>query len=288
MIMTTRQILILVFIAGTLLSLFSYWLTLKLLAWRGVTVRRTKFGVALLFDTADEDGTPVRLLNVNGTFQSACYLDERIWNELVCMYHRTSAEVVWGLPRLRRACVIGGGGFSFPKWLVYHAKPVHVDAVEIDPEVIAIAREQFALARVENEYPERISVVCADGWAWLKAQTEAFDLIVNDAFSGSRPLGPLATDEGSALIHAHLSADGSYMANVRAPLEGCKSATLYDTLDTFAAEFGHVWIVPEAPEEPKRLGNNVLVASDVDLVSAGCHTLAAYEYKKGQRHLPLT
>lgn len=99
---------------------------MRLLAWRGVTVRRTKFGIALLFDTADEDGTPVRMLNVNGTFQSACYLDERIWNELVCMYHRTSAEVVLGLVRLRRACVIGGGGFSFPKKVLYKPRKASI------------------------------------------------------------------------------------------------------------------------------------------------------------------
>lgn len=286
--MTNWQIFILVLVVGTLFGLFFHWLTLRLLAWRGVTVRRTKFGIALLFDTADEDGTPVRMLNVNGTFQSACYLDERIWNELVCMYHRTSAEVILGLVRLRRACVIGGGGFSFPKWLVYHAQPVHVDAIEIDPEVIGIAREQFALARTERECADRINVVCADGWAWLKAQGEPFDLIVNDAFSGSKPLGPLATDEGAALVHSHLSKDGTYLANVRAPLEGRKSTVLFETLDIFNSEFAHVWLVPEAPEEPRRLGNNVLVASNIDLVAEGCRALAGHEYKKGQKLTSLT
>ena len=45
----------------------------RLLAWRGVKlVRKTMFGPALIFDAEDADGTPVRLLNVNGTFQSVC------------------------------------------------------------------------------------------------------------------------------------------------------------------------------------------------------------------------
>ena len=39
-----------------------------LLRRRGVEMRRTKFGLTLVFDSADADGTPVRLLNVNGTF----------------------------------------------------------------------------------------------------------------------------------------------------------------------------------------------------------------------------
>lgn len=284
--MSPTEIIVLVFVVTTILGLLIHWLCLKLLAWRGVTVKRTKFGVALLFDTADDDGTPVRMLNVNGTFQSACYLDERIWSELVCAYHRVSAEIVEGLPRLRRCAVIGGGGFSFPKWLVTHVKPVHVDAVEIDPAVIEIARENFTLARTEHECPEQLGVVCADGWAWLKEQTEPFELIVNDAFNGSQPLGPLATDEGAALIHAHLASDGSYMANVRSPLEGRKSATLYETLDIFGHEFAHVWMVPEAPEAPKILGNNVLVASDVDLAALGCKALAEYEYQAKSKVSP--
>lgn len=263
--MSSAQTILLIVVICLVVCIFFHWLTLRLLAWRGVTTQRTKFGLALLFDTQDADGTPVRMLNVNGTFQSACYLDERIWSELVCEYHRTSAEIVAELPRLRRAVVIGGGGFSFPKWLVTHMKPVHVDAVEIDEKVIKIARQSFALDRIERECGERINVVCDDGWGWLKAQGEPFDLIVNDAFSGKRPLGPLATDEGAALIHAHLAEGGTYLANVRAPLEGKASSTLYETRDIFAREFAHVWIIPEAPEEPKRLGNNVLVASDTAL-----------------------
>lgn len=263
--MPSLETIILIIVVCAVVGIFFHWLTLRLLAWRGVTTKRTKFGLALLFDTQDQDGTPVRMLNVNGTFQSACYLDERIWSELVCEYHRTSARVVTELPRLRRAVVIGGGGFSFPKWLVTHMKPVHVDAVEIDPAIIEIARESFELARVEQECAERINVVCDDGWSWLKVQGEHFDLIVNDAFSGKRPLGPLATDEGAKLIHEHLAPGGTYLANVRSPLEGKNSNTLYETRDIFAAEFAHVWIIPEAPEDPKRLGNNVLVASDSDL-----------------------
>lgn len=263
--MAQWQIILAIVVACVAITLFFHWLTLKLLAWRGVTVEHTKFGLALLFDTEDADGTPVRMLNVNGTFQSACYLTEELWSELVCEYHRTFARVASGLPRLRRAAVIGGGGFSFPKWLVTHLKPVHVDAIEIDPKVIEIARASFALDRVEQTCEGRINVICADGWEWLRAEAEPLDLIVNDAFSGKRPLGPLSTDEGAALVHAHLAEGGTYLANVRAPLEGRNSSTLYETLDIFAREFAHVWMIPEAPEEPKRLGNNALIASDTDL-----------------------
>lgn len=255
-------------------------LTMHLLAWRGVRIKRTKFGRALLFDTVDEDHTPVRMLNVGGTFQSATYLDDELWNELVCEYHRTYATIVQDVPRLLTGAVFGGGGFSFPVWFICHMKPAQLYTIEIDPQIIKIARTDFFLARVEQDpsISNRLHVICDDAWGWLTRHNNPLDLIVNDAFSGKQPLGSLATDVGARLIHDHLSDQGVYLANVRTPLEGRHAQSLYDTLGVFAREFSHIWLVPECPEGPKRLGNNVLVASDTDLVDAGCRMLAAYAW----------
>lgn len=271
---------LIVFIALTVAGLLVHVLCMRILAWRGVTVRRTKFGLTLLFDTADDDGTPVRMLNVNGAFQSAAYATDELWSELACEYQREQARIVSELPRLARVAVIGGGGFSFPKWLVTHLPPVRVSVVEIDEKIIEIARESFGLDRLEREYAGtgRFALACDDGWAWLRRQTEPFDLIVNEAFTGRKPLGPLACDEGARAIHEHLASDGSYLATLRFPLEGRASTSMYETIETFAREFAHVWLVPEYPDEPEHPGNNTLVASDVDLVASGCEPLAGHEW----------
>lgn len=266
----------------TLVGIGCHMLTMRLLAWRGVTVEHTQFGLGFLFDTTDEDGTSVRMLNVNGTFQSACYLDDALWCELVCLYHRTIAEIASELPRLRTVAVIGGGGFSLPKWFAYHLAPVRVVAVEVDPKIIEIARRSFYLDRAERELAGtgRLEVVCADGWTWLSSRDEPLDLVVNDAFSGRQPLAALAAGSGARTIHEHLSEGGVYLANVRAPLTGRGARALHETLSNFATEFAHVWFMPECPEEPRRLGNNVLVASDTDLVASGCHLLMGHVWCK--------
>ena len=81
------------------------------LAWRGVWFCwRTKFGPALVFDSADEDGTTVRLLNVNGTYQSVCYVDDDLLWVPVCAYHRTWAREV----RRRFGKPGAGANKSFP------------------------------------------------------------------------------------------------------------------------------------------------------------------------------
>ena len=93
---------LIVFIALTVAGLLVHVLCMRILAWRGVTVRRTKFGLTLLFDTADDDGTPVRMLNVNGAFQSAAYATDELWSELACEYQREQGGRRLPVPQVAR------------------------------------------------------------------------------------------------------------------------------------------------------------------------------------------
>ena len=66
--------LLLIALAVTVIDIALYLALPRLLALRGVdVVRRVLTSMTLVFEAPDEDGTPVRLLNVNGTFQSASY-----------------------------------------------------------------------------------------------------------------------------------------------------------------------------------------------------------------------
>jgi spermidine synthase len=276
---------------------------------RGVHVYpKTKFGPAMVFDSVDDDGVAIRLLNVGGKFQSVSYVDEALRWRLACMYHQYFAQIVeiqadlWeergaapageSAPGAapagvegssgdgatgekgvrRRALVIGGGGYSFPKWLVSEAADVATTVVEIDPAVTKIAREHFFLDDLEREFrcdeTGRLRLVCDDGWAYLTASDERFDIIVNDAFGGHRPLGPLKTDEGAAAVRDHLTPRGIYLANVISPLEGKGSAVLRESVDACKGAFEHVYLIPEAPEDASVTGDNVLVASNARLAIA--------------------
>lgn len=232
-----------------------------LLSLRGVEMRRhSLFGTVLVFESEDEDGTPVRLLNVNGTFQSASYLSDGLWSELVCEYHRTMVAKIDEMGRARSVLVIGGGGYSLPKYLVTHTQRMAVTAVEIDPLITRIARERFFLGRAEGLSGERLELVNADGWQYLRESGRSFDVIINDAFSGSKPLGALSTSEGAALVRAHLSDGGLYLANVRSALIGRKAKTLERVKEAFQRDFSRVEIIPELPDEPETLANNVVAA----------------------------
>lgn len=247
-----------------------------LLRKRGVEVRRTKFGLTLIFEADNLDGTPVRLLNVNGTFQSGCYVPEDLRFELACEYHREMARVIEGLVESRgctrerplRVMVMGGGGYSLPKYLATYVPEARVDVVEIDPAITAIARELFfldeCLEKTGAEKDGRIRLVNDDAWGFMRAADEPYDVIVNDAFSGNRPLGPLTSAEGAHTVREHLAEDGVYLANVRCACEGRRAKTLREVEEAFGAEFSHVGYVPEWPDEPEKPGNNVLIATSAN------------------------
>ena len=255
-----------------------------LLRRRGVEMRRTKFGLTLVFDAENADGTPVRLLNVNGTFQSGCYVPEDLRFELACEYHREMARVIETLPkrgqtpfRQVRVLVMGGGGYSLPKYLAAYVPEAHVDVVEIDPAITALARERFfldeCLEKTGAEKDGRLRLVTGDAWAFVRAAAEPYDVIVNDAFSGNRSLGPLTSAEGAAVVREHLAEGGVYLANVRCACEGRRARVLREVAEAFGREFAHVGYVPEWPDEPEKPGNNVLVATDdAGLVPRGART----------------
>ncbi len=272
---------VLITVAGAAIGLAIRLLLPRVLAWRGVWFTwHTMFGPALVFDSSDADGTTVRLLNVRGTFQSVCYVDKELLWDPVCEYHRSWALVVHSAWRLnkrdlpssmpcRQALVMGGGGYSFPKWLVAYRPDFSCDAVEIDPAITEIARQRLFLNELEVAFNAqstgRLRLVEGDAWNVLQNDSAGFDLIVNDAFRGNRPLGSMQTDKGARLVHEHLREGGVYIGNVRTPLVGRKAAPLREARDAFSRVFAYTWIVPERPEEPQKPGNNALVCCDRSL-----------------------
>ena len=242
-----------------------------LLRRRGVTMCRTMFGLTLIFDSEAEDGTAVRLINVNGTFQSVSYVPEDLRFELACEYHRVMARRIEERAataaregRRLRVLMMGGGGFSLPKYLAAHVPAADVDVVEIDPEMVRIAREQFfldeCLEKTGAERDGRMRIIVGDAWDQVRGADEPYDVIVNEAFSGKRPLGPMETVEGARVVREHLREGGVYLADVRCPLEGRGAAPLREVEAAFGAVFARQEVVPEWGDEPRKAGNNVFIA----------------------------
>lgn len=130
-----------------------------------------------------------------------------------------------------------------------------VDAVEIDPKVIDVARRFFGLE------PGDATVYRMDGRRFLarRARPAAYDVIVMDAFGSSSIPFHLVTREAFSLARSRLRPGGTLVVNVEAlgwhdPIVQAVGATL-------AGVFAHVRAFPIA-EPPNRLGNVIIMATD--------------------------
>ncbi|HEU5162979.1 MAG TPA: fused MFS/spermidine synthase [Thermoanaerobaculia bacterium] len=84
-------------------------------------------------------------------------------------------------PERRNVLFIGLGGGTGPKQFLRHYPNVQIAAVEIDPGVVEVAREFFALPR-----DRRLTVDVGDGRMWLQRTTTRFDAVIIDAFTVNR------------------------------------------------------------------------------------------------------
>ena len=244
-----------------------YQLLLLILRARGVFVTRTKFGLTMIFDSEDADDTPIRLLNVNGAFQSVSYIAPKLRFELCVHYHRLMAEIIQQAAPRGHIMVMGGGGFSLPKHLATHMSGGIIDAIEIDPKIISLAREHFFLDEALAVASSELRIIEDDAWKVLQnADAGSIDVLVNEVFAGRKSLGPLGTPAGAQVVKEKLASGGVYLADVRCPLEGRGSALLSQVAGVFAQKFAHVAYVPEWSNTPKTPGNNLLIATDADIV----------------------
>jgi len=128
-------------------------------------------------------------------------------------------------PRIESALCIGMGVGIVPMDFVRAG--VQVDVVEINPEVVPIAREFFDCE------PETFHLVIGDGRSFLNDCDRQYDAVVLDAFLGDSSPSHLMTREAFASIARVLKPDGVLVMNCFgdfAPGKDFFVASLYKTL----------------------------------------------------------
>ena len=232
---------------------------------------RTMAGKAHVYEIIYDDGNPVRVMNVRGTYQSATYLEEDCY-ELVFGYHRAYDVMFQAGQPIRAVAMLGGGGFSYPKHLIAHHPDVSVDVVEIDPMVVSIAERWFYLDRLMAEFDleetGRLGVFMQDARAFLEEVSPdaatRYDAIVNDCFAARIPVMSLATREAAHFIHMRLNPGGMYLTNVISALRGPRAKLLHGVMHTLQQEFAHVHVLPGSEGLPRMVDNYIVVATDGD------------------------
>jgi spermidine synthase len=110
----------------------------------------------------------------------------------------------------RKVLLIGLGAASLLKFLYRHCPLAHITVVEIEPAVVAAARQFFKLP----EDPKRIHMVIGDGAEYLLGSSKKFDLILVDGFDENAHSGTLETLPFYQACRTHLSENGLMAVNL--------------------------------------------------------------------------
>lgn len=120
----------------------------------------------------------------------------------------------------RSALLIGLGAGSLAKFLYRYRPQAQLGVVEIDPEVVDVARLHFKLPADD----ERLTIHLDDGAEFIARSKQRFDLIMVDGFDENARTGMLDTLPFYLNCKAHLSATGLLVTNLLTKRRGVRAS----------------------------------------------------------------
>lgn len=208
------------------------------------------------------------------------YSDLEDPTHLVYGYERTYAEVIAPLAAQKPdldVMFIGGGGYTFPRYLEATLPQSRLVVAEIDPEVTEIAYERLGLAR-----DTRIETHNMDARSYFTyhAEADAFDVVFGDAFNDYSVPFHLTTREFDQLVDRSLRSGGLYLANI---IDGGPHGHFFRAyVRTLQSVFAHVAVIPSMTDWQKASRTTfVIIASqeplELEHLSAEFQPLSAEE-----------
>lgn len=120
----------------------------------------------------------------------------------------------------RRVLLIGLGAASLTKFLYRNRPLARLTVVEIEPRVVAAARQFFKLP----EDPKRLNIVIDDGAQFVANHDKNYDLILVDGFDGNARPGELDSLPFYQLCRARLNDNGIMAVNLLGDSRGFKDS----------------------------------------------------------------
>jgi spermidine synthase len=227
------------------------------LARQGLIDTDTPYNRVLVYNSNEQStGRPTREM-VTGPFgrQSAMYLDDI--TELAVAYTRFYRLAEYFKPEMKSMLVLGGGGFSFPKYALAHYPELQIDVVELDPGIVSLSRSHFGLSQ-----DPRLKVIEEDARTFLQNNTKRYDVILCDVFTSHYSIPfHLVTVEAVEHMRRALSPSGVVLVNVLASQNGQSSnfyAAYYQTLKT---TFPEIRAYAVSNPSDLRLWQNLILAA---------------------------
>ncbi len=174
-------------------------------------------------------------------------------DRLVVDYTRTMLGALALVPAPRRIAMVGLGGGSQAKFLHRHLPSAALDAIEINPAVIAL-RRHFRIPADDA----RFRVLQADAAEWLKAQPAGYDLLLVDGYDTSGIPAALSTQRffndcaaslragGVAAFNLYDTAHAEHLHRLRIAFGTANLAVIDEPRQSNRVAFG--WVPPLSPD----------------------------------------
>ena len=159
-----------------------------------------------------------------------------------------------------RVLQVGLGAASITRFLHRHRPAAKVTVVEIDPEVIAVARRHFRLPG-ENA---QLRIVVGDGHELVATKERKYDLIVVDGYDSKGRAGMLDSEPFYLNCRRRLTREGMVSVYLLTRTRGAGAS-----VERMRRAFdGRVLVLP-----PSEAGNTVVLAAVGDMIDESLHDL---------------
>lgn len=168
---------------------------------------RTDYQEVAVYETAEFG----RLYSLDGSLMAS----ER--DEFFCHENLVHPAAI-SHPEPHSALIIGGGDGGSAEELFKHPSIKNVTLVELDAGVVAIAQKYLETVHHGAIDDPRLTLHIGDGFDYIRAATDKFDLIVLDLTDPGGPSTPLYTAEFYAACRACLAPGGALSLHVGPPV----------------------------------------------------------------------
>jgi len=178
-------------------------------AWAKTLMQKDTFYHRIRVEEDDE----ARYMYFDRTLQSAMTVKDP--SSLRLLYSRYTSLGFTFRPDAKKMLLIGLGGGSIPKKVQKEFPNVEIDAVELDPEVIKIAKDHFNVK--ENSH---LRLHAQDGRLFLTRTQNQYDIILLDAYFTDATPFHLTTRQFFELAQKRLTPNGIIVANLISAVTG--------------------------------------------------------------------
>lgn len=151
--------------------------------------------------------------------------------------------------QVKKVCIIGLGAGTIPREMSAAYGPIQIDGVEIDGEIVNLARQYFSM----NE--PNLHVIVQDGRYYLRTTSQRYDIIGMDAYQQPYIPFQLTTNEFFQEVRDHLTPTGVAVINVGRT--GTDFRLVNALSETMRTVFPNVYII-----DSQRFSNSLVIGTN--------------------------